>query len=117
MAKSLRSMGAPVSQRGRHCFGCVSNQEWNATACRVRSQRHLISTVHRLLQLRADTEREHGATFDPPFHDFILSQGLLPPALLRKAVVADFIASACHYKSLSDRICFTTRDLIRGLRL
>src|SRR5260370_19263674 len=46
----------------------------------------------RLLHLRADTERELGAKFDQlKFHDFILSQGLLPPALLRKAVFADFI--------------------------
>jgi len=46
----------------------------------------------RLLQLRADTERELGAKFDQQrFHDFILSQGLLPPALLRKTVFADFI--------------------------
>ena len=46
----------------------------------------------RLSQLRADTERELGAKFDQrSFHDFILSQGLLPPALLRKAIFADFI--------------------------
>ena len=46
----------------------------------------------RLAALRADTERELGAKFDQrKFHDFILSQGLLPPALLRKAVFADFI--------------------------
>jgi uncharacterized protein (DUF885 family) len=46
----------------------------------------------RLSQLRADTEHELGAKFDQlKFHDFILSQGLLPPALLRKAVFADFI--------------------------
>jgi hypothetical protein len=46
----------------------------------------------RLSQLRADTERELGGKFDRlKFHDFILSQGLLPPALLRKAVFADFI--------------------------
>jgi hypothetical protein len=46
----------------------------------------------RLAALRADTEREMGTKFDrQKFHDFILSQGLLPPALLRKAVFADFI--------------------------
>jgi ketosteroid isomerase-like protein len=46
----------------------------------------------RLSELRADTERELGAKFDQQkFHDFILGQGLLPPALLRKAVFADFI--------------------------
>ncbi len=46
----------------------------------------------RLSELRADTERELGAKFDQQkFHDFILGQGLLPPALLRKAVFAEFI--------------------------
>jgi hypothetical protein len=46
----------------------------------------------RLTQLRAETEKEMGAKFDQQkYHDFILSQGLLPPALLRKAVWADFI--------------------------
>lgn len=46
----------------------------------------------RLMQLRKDTEKTLGQRFDQQkFHDFILSQGLLPPALLRKAVVDDFI--------------------------
>jgi hypothetical protein len=46
----------------------------------------------RLSELRADTERELGAKFDQQkFHDFILGQGLLPPALLRKAVFAGFV--------------------------
>jgi hypothetical protein len=45
----------------------------------------------RLLQLRTDVERAMGARFDPlRFHDFVLSQGLLPPQLLRKAVMEDF---------------------------
>jgi uncharacterized protein (DUF885 family) len=46
----------------------------------------------RLAKLRSDVERELGAKFDQlKFHDFILGQGLLPPALLRKAVFDDFI--------------------------
>lgn len=46
----------------------------------------------RLLELRADTERALGAKFNQQkFHDFILAQGLLPPALLRKAVLQEFI--------------------------
>jgi uncharacterized protein (DUF885 family) len=45
----------------------------------------------RLNELREDVERALGARFDQrKFHDFILSQGLLPPALLRKAVLAEF---------------------------
>ena len=46
----------------------------------------------RLLQLRKDLESALGAKFDPKkFHDFILAQGLLPPALMRKAVMEEFV--------------------------
>jgi len=46
----------------------------------------------KLLSLRQETERALGAKFDQrKFHDFLLSQGLLPPDLLRKAVLEDFI--------------------------
>jgi hypothetical protein len=45
----------------------------------------------RLLELREDTEKKLGARFSArDFHDFILSQGLLPPALLRTAVTEHF---------------------------
>jgi hypothetical protein len=48
----------------------------------------------RLLGLRKDTEAALGARFDQKkFHDFILSQGLLPPDLMRKAVMEDFVPS------------------------
>jgi hypothetical protein len=47
----------------------------------------------RLLAIRTDTEKALGAKFNVQrFHDFILSQGLLPPDLLRKAVMEDFVA-------------------------
>lgn len=46
----------------------------------------------RLLDLRKDVEGKMGKKFDQmKFHDFILSQGLLPPDLLRKAVMEDFV--------------------------
>ena len=46
----------------------------------------------RLLQLRADVEAKMGATFNQQaFHDFVLSQGLLPPALMREAVMTGFV--------------------------
>ena len=46
----------------------------------------------KLLSLRKDTESALGAKFDQKkFHDFILSQGLLPPDLMRKAVMEDFV--------------------------
>jgi uncharacterized protein (DUF885 family) len=46
----------------------------------------------KLLSLRKETEAALGAKFDQKkFHDFILSQGLLPPDLMRKAVLEEFI--------------------------
>ncbi len=48
----------------------------------------------KLLQLRKDTEAALGGKFDAlQFHDFLLAQGLLPPNLMRKAVMEDFIPS------------------------
>lgn len=46
----------------------------------------------RLLQLRKDTEAALGKKFNQKkFHDFILAQGLLPPNLMRQAVMQDFV--------------------------
>ena len=49
----------------------------------------------RLIELREETEKALSAKdvkFDQKkFHDFILAQGLLPPDLMRKAVMEDFI--------------------------
>jgi Bacterial protein of unknown function (DUF885) len=45
----------------------------------------------RLLEVRSQTEKILGKKFNQQqFHDFILSQGLLPPALLQKAVLESF---------------------------
>jgi uncharacterized protein (DUF885 family) len=45
----------------------------------------------KLVALRKDTEKAMGSKFDQKkFHDFILAQGLLPPDLMRKAVMEDF---------------------------
>ncbi len=45
----------------------------------------------RLMELRTDVERKLGDEFDrKAFHDFVLAQGLLPPALLRQAVMEEF---------------------------
>jgi len=47
----------------------------------------------RILAIRQDAEKALGPKFDVgKFHDFMLSQGLLPPALMRKAVMEDFVA-------------------------
>lgn len=46
----------------------------------------------RLMELRADTERMLGKSFDrQSYHDFILSQGFVPPSLLREAVMAQYV--------------------------
>jgi len=47
----------------------------------------------KLLGLRKDAEAALGAKFDAmKFHDFILGQGLLPPELMRTAVMEEFVA-------------------------
>ncbi|HEX9941670.1 MAG TPA: DUF885 domain-containing protein [Thermoanaerobaculia bacterium] len=46
----------------------------------------------RLMELRSEVERVLGPKFDRrKYHDFLLSQGMLPPSLLRKAVFEEFI--------------------------
>jgi Bacterial protein of unknown function (DUF885) len=48
----------------------------------------------KLIALRKDTEATLGPKFNQKkFHDFILTQGLLPPDLMRKAVMNHFIPS------------------------
>ena len=48
----------------------------------------------RLLALRKETEAALGGRFQQQkFHDFILGQGLLPPDLMRKAVLDEFVPS------------------------
>jgi uncharacterized protein (DUF885 family) len=47
----------------------------------------------KLIALRKDVEASMGTKFDQKkYHDFILAQGLLPPDLMRKAVMEDFVA-------------------------
>jgi uncharacterized protein DUF885 len=46
----------------------------------------------KLIALRKDVEAALGSKFNQKkFHDFILAQGLLPPDLMRKAVLEDFV--------------------------
>jgi len=48
----------------------------------------------RLLEIRAMAEIALGESFDRrSFHDFVLDQGLLPPDLLEKAVVQEYVPS------------------------
>jgi hypothetical protein len=51
--------------------------------------------LQRLFEIRKQAEEKLGPAFDQQaFHDFILGQGLLPPALLEKAVLTRFVAKA-----------------------
>jgi uncharacterized protein (DUF885 family) len=46
----------------------------------------------RWMQLKAETEMALGKSFDRQrYHDFLLAQGLLPPAMIASAVKATFI--------------------------
>lgn len=46
----------------------------------------------RLIELRTDVERMLGKDFDrQSYHDFVLAQGLVPPALLREAVMTQYV--------------------------
>ncbi|MGI8960593.1 MAG: DUF885 family protein, partial [Bryobacteraceae bacterium] len=46
----------------------------------------------RLREIRSEAEKALGSKFNVKrFHDFILSQGLLPPNLLRKAVMTGLV--------------------------
>jgi hypothetical protein len=45
-----------------------------------------------MIELRKNTENALGAKFNQlHFHDFILSQGILPPSLIREAVMGEFV--------------------------
>ncbi len=49
----------------------------------------------RLREIRSEAEKALGPKFKvQKFHDFILSQGLLPPDLLRKAVMTNFVGNS-----------------------
>jgi uncharacterized protein (DUF885 family) len=49
----------------------------------------------KLIALRQDVEKAMGKNFNQKaFHDFILRQGLLPPDLMREAVMKDFAGAA-----------------------
>jgi hypothetical protein len=49
----------------------------------------------RILEIREAVEKAQGPKFDVrKLHDFIISQGLLPPAVLKKAVLEEFAAPA-----------------------
>ncbi len=48
----------------------------------------------KLIELREDTDKALGAKFNQKeFHDFLLRQGPLPPDLLRRAVLEEFVPS------------------------
>ena len=53
------------------------------------------ATYHHVQPVPARPEQAQGQRFNAQrFHDFILAQGLLPPRLLEKAVMEDFVKPA-----------------------
>ncbi|MBV9885332.1 MAG: DUF885 domain-containing protein [Acidobacteria bacterium] len=114
LLRAIRAFSDPELQAGKvqpadvmktlTVDGCFSvpfaNQEVERYTFRMPGQANSYFYGYtKLLQLRKDTEAALGAKFDQKkFHDFILGQGLLPPDLMRKAVMEDFIpvAQASH---------------------
>ena len=107
LLRAIRAFSDPELQAGKvqpadvmktlTVDGCFSvpfaNQEVERYTFRMPGQANSYFYGYtKLLQLRKDTEAALGPKFDQKkFHDFILGQGLLPPDLMRKAVMEDFI--------------------------
>jgi Bacterial protein of unknown function (DUF885) len=110
LLRAIRAFSDPELQAGKlqpadvmktlTVDGCFSvpfaNQEVERYTFRMPGQANSYFYGYtKLLQLRKDTEAALGSKFDQKkFHDFILGQGLLPPDLMRKAVMEDFIPAA-----------------------
>ena len=110
LLRAIRAFSDPELQAGKvqpadvmktlTVDGCFSvpfaNQEVERYTFRMPGQANSYFYGYtKLLQLRKDTESALGAKFDQKkFHDFVLGQGLLPPDLMRKAVMEDFIPAA-----------------------
>jgi uncharacterized protein (DUF885 family) len=75
------------------CSKAFANEEVERFTFRMPGQAvAYFDGFNRLLEIRQAAEKALGAKFDVrKFHDFILSQGLLPPAVLRKAVLTQFV--------------------------
>jgi uncharacterized protein (DUF885 family) len=107
LLRAIRAFSDPELQAGKvqpadvmktlTVDGCFSvpfaNQEVERYTFRMPGQANSYFYGYtKLLQLRKDTEAALGAKFNQKkFHDFVLGQGLLPPDLMRKAVMEDFI--------------------------
>jgi hypothetical protein len=110
LLRAIRAFSDPELQAGKvqpadvmktlTVDGCFSvpfaNQEVERYTFRMPGQANSYFYGYtKLLQLRKDTEAALGPKFDQKkFHDFILGQGLLPPDLMRKAVIEDYIPAA-----------------------
>lgn len=71
-----------------------AEQEVERYAYRAPGQPNSYYGFARLVALRIDTQAALGTKFDRKrFHASILAQGLLPPDLLRNAVMQDFVAA------------------------
>jgi uncharacterized protein (DUF885 family) len=83
------------------CSNPMANQEVERYTFRLPGQANSYFYGYtKLVQLRKDTEAVLGAKFDQKqFHNFVLAQGLLPPDLMRKAVMDDFVPSRAGTRS------------------
>jgi hypothetical protein len=107
LLRAIRAFSDPELQAGKvqpadvmktlTTDGCFSvpfaNQEVERYTFRMPGQANSYFYGYtKLLQLRKDTEAALGTKFNQKkFHNFVLGQGLLPPDLMRKAVMEDFI--------------------------
>ncbi len=84
-----------VLQRDVVCSPAFSTEEVERFTFRMPGQApSYFDGYTRLLEIRQAAEKALGPKLNVQrFHDFILSQGLLPPNLLRKAVMEDFVTT------------------------
>jgi len=71
----------------------LPRRKWSATPISAPGQANSYFYGYtKLIALRKDVETVLGTKFNQKkFHDFVLAQGLLPPDLMRKAVMEDFV--------------------------
>jgi hypothetical protein len=75
------------------CSHAMAKQEVERYTLRAPGQAnsYYYGFIH-MIELRKETEKALGAKFNQQhFHDFILSQGILPPALIKQAVMGEFV--------------------------
>ncbi len=93
MGKTTKEEALRVLKEGVVLSNAMANQEVERYMYRSPGQApSYFYGYTRLLQLRKDAQQAMGSKFNvQQYHDFVLSQGLLPPNLLRKAVMEGYV--------------------------